>query len=137
MPAKKQPSKPRTSADKKAGRGCPGATCSAGSPTFDEIVAARKTLYEKFDYPPSTNENEESFAWMQWRRMRTPEDLCGYVWGLLENGISMRSEMGHALLEIMSRLRNAKHRTLQMDAMVEEILKQNSFYSYGPAENKD
>lgn len=29
MPAKKQPSKPRTSAKKKAGRGCPGATCSA------------------------------------------------------------------------------------------------------------
>jgi hypothetical protein len=31
MPAKKQPSKPRTAAKKKAGRGCSGATCSASS----------------------------------------------------------------------------------------------------------
>ena len=89
-------------------------------------MAARKSLYEKFDYPPSTDENEESSAWMQWRRMRTPEDLCGYVWWLLENGIPMRSEMGHALLEIMSRLRNDKRRPLQMDAMVREIIGQNA-----------
>jgi hypothetical protein len=100
--------------------------CSADSPTFAQIVAARKMIYEKYDHQSGSDEIEESSAWMQWRRMRTPEDLCGYVWWLLENAIPVKSEMGQALLEIMSRLRNEKRRTLQMDAMVEEILKQNS-----------
>ena len=80
---------------------------------------------EKFDYPAGSEEIERSSAWMQWRRMRTTEDLNGYVWWLLENAIKMDSEMGQALLEIMSRLRNEKRRPLQMDAMVAEILKQN------------
>jgi hypothetical protein len=126
MPTKKTSPKPSNPTNQKAGRGCSGATCSADSPTFDEIVAARKMLLEKYDYPPSSDEIEESSAWIQWRRMRTTEDLCGYVWWLLENGIPMTSEMGQALLEIMSHLRNEKRRTLQMDAMVEEIIKQNS-----------
>ena len=126
MQTENDTSKPEDSPEQMTGEGCPGATCSADSPTFDEIVAARKMLYEKYDYPPGSDEIEESSAWMQWRRMRTPEDLCGYVWWLLENGIPMKSEMGQALLEIMIRLRNEKRRTLQMDAMVEEILKQNA-----------
>jgi hypothetical protein len=95
---------------------------SADSPTFDEILAARKRLYEKFDYPPGSEETERSCAWMQWSRMRTTEDLNGYIWCLLENGFPMNSEMGRALMEIMRRLRNEKSRPLGMDAMVTEIL---------------
>lgn len=83
-------------------------------------------LYEKFDTSPGSDEIERSSAWMQWRRMRTTEDLNGYVWWLLENAINMDCEMGQALLEIMSRLRNEKRRPLQMDAMVAEILKHNA-----------
>jgi hypothetical protein len=96
------------------------------SPTFDEIVAARKTVYEKYNFPPISEEIEGASAWMQWRRMQTPESLCRYVWALLENGIRIESEMGQALLEIMSRLSNKKRKPLQMDAMVKEILATNS-----------
>lgn len=103
--------------DNTAGSDCP-------SPTFDDLVAARKEAYEKLDYPAGSEETEKNLTWMQWRRTRTTEDLDGYIWCLLEKFTHVDCEMGQALFEIMSRLRNKKRRVPKMDAMVKEILKQ-------------
>lgn len=98
MTTKKTPSKPRTSAKKKAGRGCPGATCSASSGVdfnINNYVHVRLTPHGRECLRKNYNElashfggklswdfrlpEEDADGWSKWQMHDLMDSLGKYV----------------------------------------------------------
>lgn len=131
MPTKKQPSKPRTSTNKKAGRGCPEATCCASSERPRSLLTNGKPNPEYHRWWRTTEKGKATVkAWndseskrtasRKWdekhRRQKIDSELArneesqkkatmrGLPWGVVEDSYLLDNAGGMTIKDIAAEL---------------------------------